>query len=183
MHLEGKGATRFIVDVRGNPGGAFQAAVSAASLFLPPGSPVVTVVERAEDGSGGPAERKETFRAAKPAAGLTRRPKGVEVWIDSGSASASEIFAGAMRDNCAAALVGDTSYGKGKIQAVFGLADDAGLVVTVAQYLTPKGTAIQGVGVHPDANLGGIPFGPLPLPGAAAFDATVADAGATCARE
>ena len=74
--------------------------------------------------------------------------------------------------NCAAALAGRPSFGKGKIQAVFGLADDSGLIVTVANYLTPAGTAIQGVGLTPEAGLRGPGLGLLepPLPSAAQFD-------------
>ena len=110
-----------------------------------------------------PARR--AFAAAAP-------PPRVQLWLDGGTASASEIFAGALRDNCAAALAGRPSFGKGKIQAVFGLADDSGLIVTVANYLTPAGTAIQGVGLTPEAGLRGPGLGLLepPLPSAAQFD-------------
>ena len=182
--LEAKGATRYVLDLRGNPGGAFQSAVSAASLFLGEGAPVVTVVERVD-----PVEdnvRKETFRAKAPSQAAFSGPaaaRRVELWIDGGSASASEIFSGALRDNCAAVIAGDRSYGKGKIQAVFGLADSSGLVVTVAQYLTPAGTAIQDVGITPDVKLPGpsVPFGPLPLPNARAFDEAYDGVATACA--
>ena len=166
------GAARFVVDLRGTGGGAFQEAVAAASLFLDDGAPVVTVVERS--GGGGGADRRETRREAPPPAPRLRRrpPPRVQLWLDGGTASASEIFAGALRDNCAAALAGRPSFGKGKIQAVFGLADDSGLIVTVANYLTPAGTAIQGVGLTPEAGLRGPGLGLLepPLPSAAQFD-------------
>jgi len=160
---------RVVIDVRGNPGGAFQSAISAASLFLPKGAPVVTVVEK---GKGGEAPQSETFGAKSDAASRTDRK--VELWIDHGSASSSEIFAGAMRDNCAAIVAGnERSYGKGLIQAVFGLADDTGLVVTVAQYKTPNGDSIQGIGIQPEASLpkSKLPFY-TPVPSAADFDET-----------
>ena len=85
------------------------------------------------------------------------------------------VAAHALRErlvSCAAALAGRPSFGKGKIQAVFGLADDSGLIVTVANYLTPAGTAIQGVGLTPEAGLRGPGLGLLepPLPSAAQFD-------------
>jgi len=170
-----RGAARFVVDLRGNGGGAFQEAVAAASLFLDDGAPVVTVVERS--GGGGGADRRETFAAKAPpparrAFAAAAPPPRVQLWLDGGTASASEIFAGALRDNCAAALAGRPSFGKGKIQAVFGLADDSGLIVTVANYLTPAGTAIQGVGLTPEAGLRGPGLGLLepPLPSAAQFD-------------
>ena len=136
----------------------------------------MTVVERTSAGEG--SDRRETFRAkAPPRAAFASAVPPVELWMDRGSASASEIFAGAMRDNCAAVVAGETSYGKGKIQAVFGLGDDSGLVVTVALYLTPRGTAIQDIGVVPDVPLqsgGGVPFMPVSVPDAATFDAAFA---------
>lgn len=72
------------------------------------------------------------------------------MWIDKGSASSSEILTGALKDNCRAQVVGKTSFGKGLIQAVFGLEDGEGLVLTVARYLTPSGIDIQGRGIDPD---------------------------------
>lgn len=148
--LADRGASRFILDLRANPGGAFQSAVAAASIFLPPNSPVVDVVSR--DGH-------QVF-AAKQAD--ERIPfESVELWLDRKSASSSEIFAAALRDNCAAVLAADqNSFGKGLIQAVFGFKDNSGgLVVSVAEYRTPNGDAINGHGVKPD-----IPLPPRTVP-------------------
>lgn len=148
-NLRAQGAEALILDLRGNPGGAFQSAVDAASLFLDTGVPVVQVLE------------KTLLPAMFQAKASTKTELPVEIWIDKNSASASEVFAGALRDNCKAVIAGDEpSYGKGKIQAVFGLKHaPGGLVVTVAQYLTPNGTPIQGIGVKPDVPLSGsIPF-------------------------
>ena len=72
------------------------------------------------------------------------------IWLDGGSASASEVLAGSLHDNCRAVTMGDQSFGKGLIQAVYGLKNGAGLVVTVARYVTPNGSEIQGKGITPD---------------------------------
>jgi C-terminal processing protease CtpA/Prc len=81
--------------------------------------------------------------------------------MDGPSASASEVLAGALHDNCRAVLMGDKSFGKGRIQAVYGLDNGAGLVLTVARYVTSGGTDNQGVGLIPDIQ-GHVP---LLLPG------------------
>ena len=72
------------------------------------------------------------------------------VWIDHRSASASEVLASALHDNCRAVLFGENSFGKGLIQGVFGLADGNGIIITVAKYETPAGDDINGKGVSPD---------------------------------
>ena len=78
----------------------------------------------------------------------------VAIYMDGGSASAAEVLAGSLHDNCRAVLVGSHSFGKGLIQAVYGLNHGgAGLVLTVAQYLTPNGNDIQGRGLDPDIPL------------------------------
>ena len=74
------------------------------------------------------------------------------IWVDGGSASASEVLAGALRDNCRAVVMGSTSFGKGLVQAVYGLKNGYGLVLTVAKYLTPGGTDINKVGIAPDVS-------------------------------
>jgi C-terminal processing protease CtpA/Prc len=72
------------------------------------------------------------------------------IWLDGMSASASEVLAGSLHDNCRAVTMGDSSFGKGLIQAVYGLKNGAGLVLTVARYVTPSGNDIQGKGIVPD---------------------------------
>lgn len=84
------------------------------------------------------------------------------IWVDRGSASATEVLAGALHDQCRAVVMGSNSFGKGLIQAVYGLKNGSGLVLTVARYLTPNGTNIQGTGIKPDIE-GRLPF--LLLPG------------------
>ena len=82
---------------------------------------------------------------------LTQRP--VVVLVNEGSASASEILSGALQDNDRAKLVGQKTFGKGLVQSVRGLADGSGLTVTIAKYLTPKGTDIHKNGIQPDVSV------------------------------
>ena len=149
--LEAQGANAYVLDIRQNTGGAFQSAVEISGLFME--DRIATYVV---DNTG----MRLPFRTTKGKLAIdTSDP--VVIWIDDRSASASEVFAGSLRDNCRAVLAGDKSFGKGLIQAVYGLKNGAGLVLTVARYVTPSGTDIQGVGINPD--LGGqyLPFGPL----------------------
>jgi len=93
-----------------------------------------------------------------PGPALTTAP--LAVLVDDHTASASEILAGALQDNCRAVLVGKRTYGKGLIQSVYELSDGSGLVLTVGKYLTPAGTDIDWEGLHPD-------FRSMPAPQAA----------------
>jgi len=95
----------------------------------------------------------QVFKTSYAGGALTNKP--LVVWLDGLSASASEVLAGALHDNCRAVTVGSTSFGKGKIQAVFGLGNGEGMTMTVAQYVTPKGTVIQAHGLVPDVPTGG----------------------------
>ena len=93
-------------------------------------------------------DEKSAFPSSYTDGVLTDLP--LVVWMDELSASASEVLAGGLHDNCRAIVVGSNSFGKGKIQAVFGLSDGEGLTMTVAQYVTPRGTIIQSKGIRPD---------------------------------
>jgi carboxyl-terminal processing protease len=138
--LEGKGANAYVLDIRHNPGGAFQSAVEISSLFLQ--DRVATYVVDSN-------KVELPFRI--PSGRLLVNPEDpIAIWIDSGSASASEVLAGSLHDNCRAVVMGETSFGKGLVQAVYGLKNGAGLVLTVAKYITPDGTDIQGSGIKPD---------------------------------
>jgi len=139
--LEKEGANAYVLDVRSNPGGAFQSAVEISSLFFE--DRIATYV----------VDSNEVELPFKTAAGrvLVDSQDPIAIWVDAGSASASEVFAGSMHDNCRALVMGEKkSFGKGLIQAVYGLKNGAGLVLTVATYVTPNGTVIQGQGITPD---------------------------------
>eukprot|EP00594_Rhizosolenia_setigera_P007629 CAMPEP_0178954198 /NCGR_PEP_ID=MMETSP0789-20121207/8853_1 /TAXON_ID=3005 /ORGANISM="Rhizosolenia setigera, Strain CCMP 1694" /LENGTH=469 /DNA_ID=CAMNT_0020635565 /DNA_START=315 /DNA_END=1724 /DNA_ORIENTATION=- len=144
--LEKQGANAYVLDLRGNPGGAFQSAVEISSFFMEDKVATYVVDNNAVNLPFKSAKGKKILRDDEP----------IAVWVDKRSASASEVFAGALHDNCRAVVMGETSFGKGLIQAVYGLKNGAGLVLTVANYVTPGGTDIQGVGIKPDLE-GGIP--------------------------
>jgi carboxyl-terminal processing protease len=135
------GSDKLLLDLRGNPGGYLDAAVDMASWFLKGGKTVVT-----EDYGNNKAP--EIFRS-----------KGYDIFndklkfvilIDGGSASASEILAGAMQDNGRAKLVGAQSFGKGSVQEVINVTPNTILKITVARWLTPNGTSISEKGLTPD---------------------------------
>ena len=140
--LESQDVNAYVVDVRGNPGGAFQSAIEIAGLFM--NDKLATDVV---DGNG--VDLK--FRTSKDKA-IVGASDPVAIWVDGGSASASEVLAGALRDNCRAVVMGSTSFGKGLVQAVYGLKNGYGLVLTVAKYLTPGGTDINKIGIIPDVS-------------------------------
>ena len=127
----------FIVDLRSNPGGLLTNAIYISDMFLNGGT-IVSTVDR--DGY------KETQRASYN----TYTQKPVVVLINKGSASASEIFSGAMKDNHRAVIIGEQSFGKGLVQEINKLPYDAGVNITIQKYLTPNGTDINKKGITPD---------------------------------
>lgn len=131
------GAEAYILDLRNNPGGLLQAGVEIARMWLKDSTIVYTVNRQGALGS---------FDADEQA--LTDAP--LVVLVNQGSASASEILAGALQDNERALLVGEKTFGKGLIQSLFELPDGAGLAVTVAKYETPNHTDINKLGIMPD---------------------------------
>lgn len=135
--LEKKGATGYILDLRNNPGGLLQAGIEIARLWLDSGTIVYTVNRQGIQGS---------FEAFGPS--LTDDP--LVILVNQGTASASEILAGALQDNSRAQLVGETTFGKGLIQSLFELSDGSGLAVTIAKYETPKHRDINKLGIEPD---------------------------------
>lgn len=130
-----------ILDLRGNPGGLLDACVYIASDFLPNGSLVVK-----QEGLQENIEYKVTRAPLLPEI-------PVVVLIDKGSASASEILAGALRDYKRAKLVGEKSFGKGSVQGTYDLSDGSGMHVTVAKWILPKGDWIMGKGIEPDVKV------------------------------
>ncbi|MEH1873934.1 carboxyl-terminal processing protease CtpA [Nostoc sp.] len=135
--LEKKGAAAYILDLRNNPGGLLQSGIEIARLWLDSGTIVYTVNRQGIQGS---------FEAFGPA--LTTDP--LVILVNQGTASASEILAGALQDNGRAELVGETTFGKGLIQSLFELSDGSGLAVTIAKYETPQHRDINKLGIKPD---------------------------------
>ncbi len=136
------GVAKIILDLRNNPGGYLQDAVDIAGEFLPRGS--VVVVQENGDVS------KHELRTDREGALLNLK---VVVLVNGGSASASEILAGALRDDLKIKLVGDKTFGKGTIQEPQNLEGGAGLHVTIAKWLTPNGTWVHGKGLEPDVKI------------------------------
>lgn len=137
--LKDGGATKIILDLRGNPGGRVDAAVRIASLWLPQGKLIM------QEKRGNVVQTTHTARGGAILEGLP-----TVVLLDNGSASASEIVAGALRDNKAATLIGEKSYGKGSVQQVVPLDDGGELKVTVARWHRPNGQNIDKRGIDPD---------------------------------
>ena len=141
-----QGAKGLVLDLRNNGGGLLDVSVKIAGMFLK-GGPVVE--------TRGRAERANERYAANPALFLTAMP--IAVLINGGSASASEIVAGALQDRDRAVLVGEKSFGKGSVQTLFPLTDGSGLYVTIARYHTPSGRVIDHVGLTPAIEVKGEP--------------------------
>ena len=135
--FDAKGAKGYILDLRGNPGGLLFSAVDVASIFVKDG-----VIVRV-DARGKPEEEDRATGAA-----FTDKP--LVVLVDDGSASASEIVTGALKDYKRATIVGITTYGKGSVQSVIPLDSGGAVKLTIAHYLTPLGKVINKVGVVPD---------------------------------
>jgi carboxyl-terminal processing protease len=138
--LEAQGAESYVLDLRNNPGGLLQAGIEVARLWLDQGTIVYTVNRQGVLGS---------FEANGQA--LTADP--LVVLVNQGTASASEILAGALRDNGRAKIVGEKTFGKGLIQSLFDLSDGSGVAVTVAKYETPNHSDINKLGITPDLSV------------------------------
>lgn len=136
--LEKQKPKALILDLRGNPGGLLGEAISVSSQFLPEGS--LVAIEREKDG-----EKKFTAPSGAMAPNIP-----MVVLINNGSASASEIVAGALQDHGRAKLIGETTYGKGSVQNVHDLRDGSSVRVTIAHWLTPHGRLIHEKGLDPD---------------------------------
>lgn len=136
--LQAAGAARLVLDLRGNGGGSLQASVDVASLFLD-GGVILHEVHRDNP--------EETYTASKETLGVEMP---LVVLVDGGSASASEILAGALQDRGRAMLVGERTFGKGSVQLVFELSDGSSLHVTNARWYTPERSQLDGMGLKPD---------------------------------
>src|SRR5512147_93327 len=138
--LEAKGMKKMVLDLRNDPGGLLDSSVDVSGKFLPKDSLVVYLQGRQK------TDRKDfTTTSAQ-----TPRGYPVVVLVNTGSASASEIVAGALQDSKRALIVGTQTFGKGSVQTVFPLDSGGGIRLTTAKYYTPSGRSIQNVGITPD---------------------------------
>ena len=138
--METDNAKGLILDLRGNPGGSLAAVVEMCEMILPEGMIVYT-----EDKYG----QRSEYRCK----GENELDIPMVVLIDGGSASASEIMAGAIKDYGTGTLVGTTTYGKGVVQKIFTYEDGSAAKITVSKYYTPNGYNIHGVGIEPDVEV------------------------------
>ena len=129
-----------IIDLRGNPGGNLSVVVEMCDMILPEGT-IVSVEDR--NGKGEVFTSDEEHKLNVP----------LVILINGNSASASEIFAGAVKDFGVGTLVGTTTFGKGIVQNIYGLPDNTSFKITSSEYFTPNGTNIHGVGIEPDVKI------------------------------
>ncbi len=141
LKLKREGANSLIFDLRNNPGGLLNVAIEITEEFLPEGDIVVSTKGRRT------SQNTET-RSRNTTKEFVDWP--MVVLINEGSASGSEILAGALKDNKRAVIVGSKSFGKGSVQSVIPLPDGSGLRLTTSKYFTPSGESIHGVGIVPD---------------------------------
>ncbi len=154
--LQQQGATAYVLDLRNNPGGLVQAGVEIARQWLNEGTIVYTV------------DRKGAIDSID-ANGTALTDAPLVVLVNEGTASASEILAGALQDNGRATLVGAKTFGKGLIQSLFDLPNNSGLAVTVAKYETPNHHDIHKLGISPDRV---VPTPAIPIESAATAEDT-----------
>ena len=134
---EAKSVAGYILDLRGNPGGLLRAGIEVAQMWIDSG-PIVFTIDR--NGISDSADATSSILTDKP----------LVVLVNKGTASASEVLAGALQDSNRAALVGTRTFGKGLIQSLVDMPDGAGLAVTIAKYATPSGRDINKLGIEPD---------------------------------
>lgn len=138
--LQKQGMQALIVDLRGNPGGNLSTVCGISDLILPEGT-IVSTKER--DGQEQVYMSDEEKKLELP----------LSVLVDGASASASEIFAGAVQDHGVGTIIGTTTYGKGVVQNIFDLRDGTSLKLTISEYFTPDGRNIDGKGIEPDVEV------------------------------
>jgi len=138
--LKAKGMDSLILDLRNNPGGLLETSIKVSEMFLPQGKVVVSTKGRVK-------EQNEVYKSnyGRPYLGFP-----FVVLVNEGSASASEIVAGAMKDNKRSIIVGAKTFGKGSVQTVIPMSDGSALRLTTAEYFTPDGSGINNKGIIPD---------------------------------
>jgi len=156
-----------ILDLRNDPGGLFDGAIGVSSIFLPPRVAVVSTKGRVAASNREYASRsvRALFRSAAGDAAEAMqawaRNVPLVVLVNVGSASASEIVAGALQDHQRATILGNRTFGKGSVQSVLPLGEDSGIKLTTARYYTPSGRSIQVTGVVPDIEVADTAHGNL----------------------
>jgi len=143
--LRAKGMDSLILDLRNNPGGLLETSVKVSEMFLPQGKVIVSTKGRVKDQN---TVYKSNY--GRPYLGFP-----FVVLVNEGSASASEIVAGALKDNKRSVIVGAKTFGKGSVQTVIPLSDGSALRLTTAEYFTPDGSAINNKGIIPDVVVAG----------------------------
>ena len=137
--LEKQGMQALVLDLRENPGGILDAGVDVAKMLVPKG-PIVSVIDK----NGNKYEETSSLEKVK---------YPLAVLVDHGSASASEIVAGAIKDTKSGKLFGVKTFGKGSVQSVYRLDNNTAVKITVAKYYTPSGVSIHNVGIEPDVKV------------------------------
>lgn len=138
---EFKNKEGIIIDLRNNPGGLLTSAISISSMILPKGKLIVYTQGRTKD------SKEEYYSERDP---IIPKEIPIAVIVNKGSASASEILTGALKDNKRAIIVGDTTFGKASVQTLIPLQDGSGVKLTIAHYYTPNGNLIMNKGITPD---------------------------------
>ncbi len=138
--FKSKNVNRLILDLRFNPGGLLNAAVDISDFFLDKDKVIVSTKGRGE------YAKEQVFKAANP----MLYSGEIIILVNRGSASASEILSGALKDNKRAILVGEKTFGKGSVQKTYSLDKEIGIALTIAKYYTPSGAMIHGKGIMPD---------------------------------
>jgi len=149
------GLKGLVLDLRNDPGGLLHGAVGVAAAFLPPGVTVVTTDGRVEDAKRKYTASSEDYLRGQRDDFIRKLPEGARsvpmiVLVNGGSASASEIVAGALQDHKRAVVMGTQTFGKGSVQTVLPISAQTAIKLTTARYYTPNGTSIQAKGITPD---------------------------------
>jgi len=137
--LQSQGMKELVLDLRDNPGGLLSTTEKISNYIMPPGT-LVTVQNR--------AGKKEVYKSNGPDVAMP-----LVVLVNKGSASASEIIAGAIQDRKLGTILGTNTYGKGTVQTIYPSLDNEGVKVTIAKYHTPNDRVIDGIGIKPDVEL------------------------------
>jgi carboxyl-terminal processing protease len=155
LYQQDPGLKGLVLDLRNDPGGVLPGAIGVSAAFLPKDVPVVSTNGQLPDSKATYYARREFYGTRAGTDPLARLPEGIKkvkmvVLVNSGSASASEIVAGALQDYKRAVIMGTQTFGKGSVQTIRQLSADTAVKLTTARYYTPNGRAIQAKGIVPD---------------------------------